>query len=455
MDAKPNSSSVSPTETRQQLDRLLERLVLEARQYPLKSTERRAVTTRLWDAMRPSKRRSPLPTDADAKNRLARTKSSLYQKYGGELKNAFEDCWQDNLQTAQLEFLKKIDIYNLGPDYILFQHWQHFFSRVCHASAKSNDELQQDYRCFSQKVEQFSRRFTNRQQKQGRLGDGGAEAIALICRHFCDAVAANYSRTDIQHLWDDFCLQLQQYYAPKSVWNWFEYMLRNNFQNSIRERQQRHFQEVPGDAPVANSVHNGDRFLTLFETLPSPDTLEEIETDIPKPKELQDLLIENPYGIFSSKHVKKYPDITFREVALLKTQDLSWDEIEAKFGNRPSGTRTISPFYSRKKKYFEPIIKEYLKGYVADGFPLPQETFSQIEKDSDRRFAEKKMKQHPEVNFKDLAARKATRETWEKVAADLGVADIKSLMVFYLDAISAFKLLPQEKKQKKSGASQF
>ena len=90
MDFKPISSSVSPGETREQLDRLLEELVLEAKQYPPKSKERRAVITRLWRGMKPpnSKRRSPLPTDNDARNRLGRTKSSLRQKYGEQLYGA-------------------------------------------------------------------------------------------------------------------------------------------------------------------------------------------------------------------------------------------------------------------------------------------------------------------------------------------------------------------------------
>lgn len=393
-----------------------------------------------------SKRRSLLPAALDAKNRLGRTKSSLRNKYGEELKNAFEDCWFDNLQTAQLEFLQKIDIYNLGVDYLLFKHWQNLVSRVSQPSPRNNEKLQQDYRQFNQKVEEFSRRFVKRQQKHGRLEDEGAIAIAQICQHFshrcCQAVTNR--QTDIQPFWDDFCRELQQYYTPKSVWNWFEYILRNRFENSVRERKQRYCKEVSGDAPFGYNVDSGSSLLALFETLPSPDTLEEIETNLPKPKELVDLLIENPYDLFSSKHLKGHPDITFREVAISKTQDLSWDEIEAKFGKRASGTRTISPFYSRNKKYFEPIIKEYL----AESFPLPPETLSKIEKDSDRRFAKRKMKQHQEVNFQDLVGRKATGETWEKVAADLGVADIKSWVVFYLDAISAFKLVPQEKKQK-------
>ncbi|MDY6802222.1 MAG: hypothetical protein SXA11_00230 [Cyanobacteriota bacterium] len=450
MDAKPNSSSVSTTESRFVLDRLLEQLLLEARQYPRQSTERQAAMTRLWNAMMPSnsKRRSLLPTDLDAKNRLGRTKSSLRNKYGEELKNAFEDCWFDNLQAAQLELVLKIDIYNLGVDYLLFKHWQHFFDRVSKRDPRNNEKLQQDYRRFNQKVEQFSRRFVKRQQKNRRLSDEGAIAIAGICQHFshrcCQAVSN--PQTDIQPFWDDFCRELQQYYTPKSVWNWFEYILRNRFENSVRERKKRCCKEISGDAPFGYNVDSGDRFLTLFETLPSPDSLEEIETNLPKPKELVDLLVENPHGIFSSKHLKGYPDITFREIAISKTQDLSWDAIEAKFGKRASGTRTISPFYSRNKKYFEPIIKDYLAG----SFSLPPETLSKIEKDSDRRFAKRKMKQHQEVNFQDLVGRKATGETWEKVAADFGITDIKSLIVFYLDALSAFKLAPQEKKQKSS-----
>ncbi|NEP44947.1 MAG: hypothetical protein F6K35_39290 [Okeania sp. SIO2H7] len=472
MDLKPISSSVSPGETREQLDRLLEELVLEAKQYPPKSKERRAVITRLWCGMKPpnSKRRSPLATDNDARNRLGRTKSSLRQKYGEQLYGAsFEDCWNDNLSTAQLEFLEKIDIYNLGVDYIFFKHWQDFLSRICQPTPGNNDELEQDYRWFRQKVEEFSRRFVSRQQKNHRLGDEEASKIFEACQNFSDRCCQPSAKTptNLQSFWDELCLELQQYYSPKSVWNWFEYILRNCFKNSVREWKKRCFQEVSGDAPIAYSFDGSDRCLCLFETLASPDSFEEIETDIPKPKELVDLLEENPYEIFSSKHLKGHPEITFREIALLKTKDFSWEEIAANFGNKASGTRTISPFYSRNKKYFEPIIKEYL----SDGFPLPPESVAlpdaaslqagvdaerqkleRIEKDSDRRFAQKKMKQHQQVNFKDLVETKAKGETWEKVAADLGVADIKSLMIFYLDAISAFKLLPQEKKKKQKSS---
>lgn len=461
MQTRSKSTDVSSTDAMEELEPLLARRILEVQKHRHEPRKRREAIDKLWDAMMPSssKLRQRKPSDFLAKKRLKQVKNSLRDRYEPQLKKQFEDCWVDALADAQLEFLEKIDIYNRGVDYTLFKHWQKLGDCLNKLPPEERQQICQE---FSQHVEKFRIRFEKRLEKRENIAPETSKALAHICQEFCNSLEqiAGENPAELQQIWDNFGDKFQAYYTPKSVWNWFRYILENRFTDlknkalKIREvtetdpitgeKFKKIVRDVSGDQPVGSNRDSEEEAIAIFDTFICWQKEDEIEAHLPKPKDLVELLEEDPYGVFSSQHVKGYPEINFRAIALLRNKDLSWNDIGAHFGNRVGATKTISPFYSRKKDYFEAIIKEYL----GENFPLPAHIFEEIETDADGKFAKKKMKECKQVSFQSLAIRKAKAETWEKVAADLEVEDIKSLILFYLDGISYFKLLPKEKKNK-------
>ncbi len=401
-----------------ELDQRLEELVLEAQKYPPGSPRRRKIVGELWDIMLPHLRnRPPKPTDAEARRRLVRLRNSCHARYGARIEGYFDPDWDDVLQDAPVEVLTKtIDIYKKGVDYPLFQEYRKFREKL---KQQPNPEV---YAEFCQQVEKFRIRFLQRRTrgKKSYLLEK-AERLAQACQTFCDAVTSSSSEADLQQPWDDFCHEVQQLYRPLKFWNWFDFYVKMRCMDKIRERVQ------PPPPPP---------------TPPSPPP--EPQTRIPK--EVAEIIDQDPDEIFRRKHVLSYPDANFREIALLKLQGASLQQINEHFNNQVNAQTTIGPFYSRACRYFQPIIKEYLEAQIA----LPPAVIDEIIQDADGKYSRKQMKNHPNINFQGIIqARLGGVPSWRILAEQLQVS-VWELIYFYLDCIKSFNLIPRTKRHRRN-----
>lgn len=415
-----------------ELDKQLEHLVRQAQKYPANSKERRKFIQDLWDTMLPSstlRGRPPKPTDDEAKRRLAGVKKWCRDRYSAKLESDFEEDWQDVLSDAQKEVLKNIDIYKKGVDSQLYQAWLIF----CQTSpSQPNPEVYSD---FQNQVEKFQTRFIQRRTKKK---DGNiipypqekAQRLSQICDFFCNRIQTN--EIDLQQAWNDFCHEVQQLYRPLKFWNWFASRVKFRFIDMIRKRVKK---EVSLDAPTGQQ--NADK--------QTQTKLEKIQAKAKQNLSQQEmkLIYEDTDGIFQNKHIRNFPNVNFRQIALLKFQEFSLEEINQHFGNQVNAQTTISPFYTRCCHYFKPIIEEYLAARLA----LPASVIEQIVNDSEGRYNKRRMSQHSHISFKGIIeARLGGVASWTILAQQLKL-DVKDLIYFYLDAVSYFKLMTKQNKR--------
>ncbi|HAO10888.1 MAG TPA: hypothetical protein DCQ51_06890 [Planktothrix sp. UBA8407] len=78
-------------------------------------------------------------------------------------------------------------------------------------------------------------------------------------------------------------------------------------------------------------------------------------------QELVTIIKEDPEGLFRNKLFKKNPKANFQAIALMRLDEIKWEEIVEKLeiGNT---TGPVSTFYQRCYKEFKATIEEYLKG---------------------------------------------------------------------------------------------
>lgn len=443
------------------LDEKLEELVLKAQLYFNDPPRRRRVIQELWDIMLPSTHRLPKPTDDEAKRRLGGLKNSCRNIYGSKLEGDFEEDWPDVLQEAQTEVLTKIDIYKKGVDSQLYTAWLNFCQTL---PSQPNPEV---YSEFQNQVEKFRNRFIQRRTKKVSaqkvmifafhlLLQSGSDKILLllmhdypkkkngmivvkpypqekaqhlsqICENFGNSTQTN--EIDLQQAWNTFCNEVQKLYRPLKFWNWFASYIKFRFIDIIRERTK----EVSLDAPVGKQEENDQpqtrsgKIQAKADSRMSPQAIK--------------LIYEDPDEIFRGKHIKNFPHVNFREIALLKFQDFTLQQINNHFGNQVNAQTTISPFYTRSCYYFKPILEEYLEAKIA----LPQPVIEQIVNDIEGRYNKRRMPGNSQISFQEIIqSRLGGVPSWKILAQQLRV-DVKDLIYFYLDSISYFKLMTKPK----------
>ncbi|MFB2891613.1 hypothetical protein ACE1CI_01585 [Aerosakkonemataceae cyanobacterium BLCC-F50] len=417
-----------------ELDRRLQELVSQAQLYSNNPPRRRKIIQDLWDTMLPSSNlrgRQPKLTDGEAKRRLAGLKKWCANRYGANIEGDLEEDWSDVLGEVQKEVLIKIDIYNRGVDFQLFKEWQKFRQKL---QSNRNPDV---YLEFQQPIESFRCRFEQRRTKKGKRTYPAekAQRLAQTCKTFGDRI--QNTEVDLQQAWDSFCNEIQQLYRPLKFWNWFAYYIKNRFIDLIRKR----FKEVSGDAPDANQEEDSTT-QTRFDKV-------QAKADLMRSPEVIKIIYEDPDGIFMDKPIENLPQINFREIALLKYQDATLEEIQRHFGiperinddgtvnRRYYAQQTISPFYSRTCCYFKPIIEEYLEARLC----LPETALTAIINDENGRFQKKRMPSYPSMNFKYIILRRVSGvPSWKVLAQELQL-EVKDLIYFYLDCIRYFKLI--------------
>ncbi|MEZ2232577.1 hypothetical protein [Microcoleus sp.] len=412
-----------------ELDRLLQELVSQAQSYP-KDTDprRRKIIGYLWDIMLPSSTlqgRKSRPTDDEAKRRLGGIKKRCRDRYMAILEGDFEEDWSDVVVITQEEILKNINIFKKGVDSKLYKAWLKF------SEASPSQRTPEVYSEFNQQVERFRRSFIQKRtnKKTQTYPPEKAQNLAHSCENLCQNI--QNSEVDLQQTWNTFCDEVQKLYRPLKFWNWFARYLQFRFIDIIRQR----LNVVSGDAPIANQDDDSasetrfDRIKTKADSKPSPEVIKIIHQD--------------PDGIFTGQHIRGFPDVNFRAIAILKFKEASLKEIDEHFGNRVNAQRTISPFYTRACSYFQPIIEEYLEAQLA----LPQSVVEQIVTDSEGKYNRRRMPDRPNITFKGIIrSRLEGVQSWTILARQLQV-NVTELIYFYLDGISSFQLIPKPQKR--------
>ena len=460
-----------------ELDRQLEGLVSQAQLYPkMTDLRKRKIIQDLWDTMLPSatRLRRARPTDDEARRRLAHIKKWANDQYSKYLEGDFQEDWSDVVAEVQREILTKLDIYNKGVDYQIFQKWQIFseienlkkpqpnylqlskdlenFRRLfknirtkgtaceslCSQNPRQQGDLQQSLNDCSEETKQlflaeipkFSRRFQQRRTKNGTKAYPPEKAQLL--EQACETLRAGIQSqsVDLQAIWNTFCDQMQQLYRPFKFWNWFDYYIKKRFIDIIRQR----LNIVSGDAKVETSEEDSTTQTRLDKVKAKAES--KISVDVIR------LIHQDPDGIFAAKHIKNFPDVNFREIALVKFQEFSLETINQHFGDQVNAQTTISPFYCRSCHYFKPIIEEYLEAQLA----LPRAVIEQIVNDSEGKYNRRTMPEHSQISFKGIIDARSSGgvQSWTILARQLEV-NVKDLIYFYLDGISYFKLMTKTK----------
>lgn len=288
-------------------------------------------------------------------------------------------------------------------------------------------------------IEKFRTRFIRRRTKKENgivirpYDPEKTEQLTQLCQNFSQVIQSG--QEDLNPAWDTFCQEVQNLYRPLKFWNFFAFYLKSRFRDKIRQYRRR--KETSGDAPIKEDQEN-----------PTTQTrFDKIEIKIQKrriaPQEIQ-LIHNDPDRIFVGKHIKKFPQVNFRAIALLKFQEATLKEIEAHFGNQVNAQTTIAPFYTRTCHYFKPILQEYLEPEIA----LPETVIAQIIDDSEGRYNRRIMTDYPKINFKQIIIQRQGVLSWRIVAEQLEV-NVTKLIYFYLDSIRFFKLIPHQPRQRR------
>lgn len=410
-----------------ELDRQLHRLVSEVQKYPSKSPERSKKSGELWETMIPPRRGRSRSTDVEARGRLAKLKAKLkkqcHDQYRGKVGD-FEENWADVLGDVQQEILKKIDTYGKGIDFELFNAWNTFSETI---------PSQRNSQCFCAEIEKFRTRFIRRRTKKNGIvikdfNSEKIERLTQICYNFSQVIQRD--KEDLNPAWDTFCQEVQKLYRPLKFWNFFAFYLKSRFWDKIRKNIRR--RETSGDALIREAQEN-----------PTTQTrFDKIEAKARNRRPEIKLIDNDPDQIFAGKHIEKFPQVNFRAIALLKSEEATLKEIEAHFGNQVNAQTTIAPFYTRTCRYFKPILEEYLEAQIA----LPETVIDQIINDPERRYKRRTMKDHPQINFRQIIIERKKVHSWRIVAQKLQV-NVTQLIYFYLDSIRFFKLITHQNRQ--------
>lgn len=411
-----------------ELDRLLQELVSQAQLYP-KNTDprRRKIIPQLWDIMLPasSLRRDKKPTDDEAKRRLAGIKKRCRDRYLAILEGDFEEDWKEALQNTQKEILNNINIFNKGVDAKLYQAWLKF------SETSPSQRTPEVYSEFDKQVDRFRRSFIQRRKNKKTQTYPSEKNQRLV--QYCEKLCQNIenSEVDLQQTWNTFCDEVQQLYRSLKFWNWFIRYLQFRFIDIIRPR----LKVVSGHTSAANQEDDSasetrfDRIKTKANSRPSPEVIKIIDRDSD--------------GIFTGKHIRNFPDVNFRAIALLKFEQASIKQIQQYFGNRVNAQTTIGPFYTRACSYFKPIIEEYLEAQLA----LPQSAIEQIVTDYEGKYNKRRMPDRPNINFQGIiSSRLDGVQSWTILSRQLQV-NVTQLIYFYLDGITYFQLIPKPPKR--------
>lgn len=455
----------------EQFHQQLNQLALEVKQYPLadakqdpsKGRQRKRIT-------------GSIDKIISFSPELKKYKRKLFREYNSRDSNVnqavFEGCYADALQITGLEINQKLDNYNPGEGYILGLDWQAFCQDLQNNS-ESASALAEDFKekidCYRQTIDES---LTTRKDYQPKK----SEELKSICTNFANSIgkvveANNHSPEKLESLWCDFSEKISAYDRSKDLFNWFKFILRYRFIDCKNEFLNYKFKKIKAiDPETGKTIINPNigkpkyrRILIPPKLLDAPISNDSKETIVDtlaaKPdleRTLQKLIEQDPDDIFTAKYSKKYPEVEFRGLQLLHSQDYSCEKILAHFNNRvPLGT--ISSHYHRSLKYFSPILEEYLTAK----FPLTESAIDKIRQDLEIMPGRKKngieqkkkpsaitMNKRSNINFQNIIIqRKDNFLSWQALAKHLNLSP-KDLILFYLDNLQKSKLYQTREERK-------
>lgn len=384
---------------------------------------------------------------------LKKHKYGLFKRYRNQdsnvTKNLFEDCYANALSDTRTEvLLQKIDRYNPGNGYILSLDWQQF-KQDLQSNPENSSALAEDFikkiDCYRQSVDESL--IENDRQNQ-------SEELESICSEFADSIKEaadtnSYSSEKLDALWNGFTKQMKPGDRSKNLFHWFIFVLRYRFINRKNEALGYTFTRRRVEDSVTGELVDGT-ILHSTESLDAPVSADgqatlgdSLAAQANPDRTLENLIEEDPDGIFQAKYLRNYPNINFRAIQLLHFKKCSCKEIVAYFDNRVS-LGSISSQYNRSLKYFRPILEEYLTAI----FPLTESAITIIRQDleistgakSSKKPSEIKMSERGDISFqKIIVQRKDQFPSWQLLAESLNLSS-KDVILFYLDYLQKSQL---------------
>jgi DNA-directed RNA polymerase specialized sigma24 family protein len=154
----------------------------------------------------------------------------------------------------------------------------------------------------------------------------------------------------LQRLFTHICMRIDTYNPRQGgVLQWANFLLSKRF---FTEASREWMPTVyKGQNPKEMTLVSSDELDKNNPSEVNPQLIPSVS------QEVQEVLEEDPEGLFKSSYVAKCPHANFQLIALKRLSGSSWQELSAELD---VSTSTLSSFYQRRLDQFAPKIKEYL-----------------------------------------------------------------------------------------------
>lgn len=143
--------------------------------------------------------------------------------------------------------------------------------------------------------------------------------------------------------------KIDTFKADGEVLKWANYLLKNRFFWEASK-------EITSYYEIAGAERQVRRLSTEELDTEFNQQMQQTHSSLPS-QQILELVREDPDRTFSSTYVTRRPDANFQYIFLQKSQGYTWKDI-AKSLDMPQST--LSSFFQKWLKQFEPIFQEYL-----------------------------------------------------------------------------------------------
>ncbi len=245
----------------------------------------------------------------------------------------------------------------------------------------------------------------------------------------------------LQKTWLYILSNIEQYTPQKAtVLHWFSFILERRFldikndylkiRKVQRDGERRPVLDKSLNKALKNKQSNKANEATTYQDILKSQYLE--DQDLSQAQQFKQLIIEDPWQIFSGKHIENCPEASYQEIAIQRINDKKWKEIAYQF-NLP--VPTVSSFLVRSNIYFKAFLYEYLHGE----FRLSQATQKLLIEDRKNKFKQTQIENHPKINFQIIMLNKIACKSWQFIEKQLNsTVELRLIIYFYLDSIKRF-----------------
>ncbi|NEN98400.1 MAG: hypothetical protein F6K50_23650 [Moorea sp. SIO3I7] len=168
----------------------------------------------------------------------------------------------------------------------------------------------------------------------------------------------NYVRNEaLQNTLIEICQKIDNYHPNRDVMAWVNFLLNSKW----IEVYNKYIRQGITHLPKHSNNHSEDSQPLTFVT--SPDIIETFwgnDETISQSQELRQLIEEDPDHMFTQEHIRGRPDVNFKVLALAKIwEDKSWEELAIRF--QIDSIQTLSSFYNRKLRKFKAYLQQYIE----------------------------------------------------------------------------------------------